>query len=340
MFCVKCGKEGETFDGVCMNCFLDGKQLVSLPHHIDLERCTNCEEFRVSGQWVRRYTDEAAKNAVRSELVPAAGMRIIDAETSLEELDERNLLAKATVRGKVGDRNVSAHAETTVRLKNNVCPRCSRQLGNYYESILQIRSGARELSDEIRDATVRYVRGRIEHMAEANRGIFMTKVEEVQGGIDLFLSSISLGKTLAKEISDTYGAETKESAKLIGKADDGTDMYRVTYLVRMPEYHLNDVVIYEGDAYKLSGIGKGNGKLIRLKDNRETAIRRSQMSSLKVHTPHDKLMKATVVSRSKNEIQILHPTNYATIDIRIPVGAPIGETVNIADIDGTIFFVP
>jgi nonsense-mediated mRNA decay protein 3 len=194
--------------------------------------------------------------------------------------------------------------------------------------------------DDIRDETVRYVRDRIENASSNNRQIFLTKVEEVQGGVDMLISSISVAKALAKELSDAYHAETKESSKLIGKTEGGSDMYRMTYLVRMPEYHINDVVIFEDVPYKLSSVSKSGGKLTNLGDFRITAIRRSDMRSLKVHLRYDETMSATVVSRSKGEIQILHPLNYSTIDIKVPEGITIGDTVNVAEVNETVFFVP
>ncbi|MCL2607327.1 MAG: NMD3-related protein [Methanomassiliicoccaceae archaeon] len=340
MFCVKCGKEEETFRGLCIDCFLDGKQLITLPVHIDLERCANCEEFRINGRWVKETAAAAAEDAAISQMSAIDGMRIITVGAEAEELDERNFHVMADVSGELSDRAVTAAAETIVRIKNNVCRKCSRQLGNYYEATLQIRSGSKELSAELRDETVRYVRERIENISSINRQIFLTKVEEVQGGVDMLLSSISLARSLAKELSDTYGAETKESSKLVGKTAGGSDMYRMTYLVRMPEYHLNDVVIFEDKVHKLSGITKGGGKLTRLGDFNASTVRRSRMTEMKVHTSYDSLMEATVVSRSAGEIQILHPLNYTTVDVRIPDGAEIGDTVNVADIDGTLFFVP
>jgi nonsense-mediated mRNA decay protein 3 len=341
MFCVKCGKEGETFDSLCIRCFLDGRTLITLPQYIDLERCAACEEFRIGGQWKAKRSSEGAAEDITVDTISAVdGLKMISAGAMAEKQDERNYLVKADVCGELCGRSVTAFAETVVRIKNNVCQKCSRQLGNYYEATLQIRSGTKELSDSLRDETVRYVRGRIENISSANRQIFLTKVEEVQGGVDMLLSSISTAKALAKELSDTYGAETKESSKLIGKTEDGADMYRMTYLVRMPEYHLNDVVMFEGKAYKLSGIGKGNAKLTGLGDFRVTSIRRSQMASLKVHTPYGELMKATVVSRSKGEIQILHPVNFSTVDVRVPEDAFIGDTADVADIDDALFFVP
>jgi len=340
MFCVKCGKEETTFDGLCIDCFLDGKQLVSLPQYIDLERCTSCEEFHVGHRWLARETEEAAKDAVEHKLAVIPGMRVMSIGMLVTEQDEKNFLVNADVEGELLGNMVAAFCGTTVRIKNNVCQRCSRQLGNYYEATLQIRSGTKDLDDRIRDDTVRYVRDRIESMSSSNRQIFLTKVEEVPGGVDMLLSSISLGKALAKEIADMYGAETKEAAKLIGKTNDGNDMYRLTYLVRMPEYHLGDVVMHNGMPYKLSGVSKGNGKLISLGEFRETSIRSSDMHSLKVHTKKDDLMKATVVSRSKGEIQILHPLNYSTIDVKVPSDAAIDESVDIVDVDDVIFYVP
>ena len=59
-FCVKCGEEGvETVDGLCIRCFLDGRKLVVMPHHVDLIRCANCNEFMVADQWVRKNQDDA-----------------------------------------------------------------------------------------------------------------------------------------------------------------------------------------------------------------------------------------------------------------------------------------
>jgi nonsense-mediated mRNA decay protein 3 len=340
MFCVRCGKECETFDGLCAGCLTEGKELMKMPHHVDLERCASCEEYRLNGRWVKLAEDEAIKNAAFGSVRVMEGMTITECDVTAGGQDEWNFSVNVHAEGVIGGRIVNASASTVVRIKNNVCQRCSRQLGNYYEATLQIRSGSKRLDDGIRDETVRYVRKRIEDMSSANRSLFLTKVEEVQGGVDMLLSSISTAKALAKELSDRYGAETKESSKLIGKTEDGNDMYRMTYLVRMPEYHVNDIVLFEGEAYKLALIGKDMGKLIRLSDMHVTSVRRSKMDEVKVHTPRSELMKANVVSRSKGEAQILHPLSYATLDVRIPEDAEISETIDIAEIDGDVYYVP
>jgi len=340
MFCVKCGLDGETFDGLCMTCFLNGKQLLMLPEHVDLERCTSCEEFRIGRYWVKKTMKKASEDVALDTMYVIDGMRIRSAGALAKKQDDRNYSVNVDIDGEMKGTEVTASAETVVRIKNTVCQKCSRQLGNYYEATIQIRSGTKELTNELRDETVRYVTSRVENLSAENRQFFITKVQEVQGGVDILLSSISLAKMLTKELADNYCAESKESSKLVGKTPDGQDMYRMTYLVRMPEYHLNDVVMYSGKAYKLSVVGRGGGKLIRLGNFGMTPLRKNDMQSLKVHTKYGDLMKATVVSRSKKEIQVLHPVSYVTVDIRIPDNARIGETADVAEIDGVLFFVP
>ena len=341
MFCVNCGKEDkDTIKGLCVDCFLDGRKMVELPHHIDLERCTNCEEYFVGGSWKQMELSDAAEDVTVDSMAVIRESVVTDVGTAFDKLDDRNFTVSLEVTTDTSGYVSMNNASTTVRLKNVVCKRCSRQLGNYYESTLQIRSGSKDLDNDIRDEIVRKVRDDIESAAKTNRQLFITKVEEVAGGVDILLSSISAGRTLARNLSDSYGGEYKESSKLVGMTDDGREMYRLTYLMRLPEYSVGDIVKSNNVLYKLTWIGKNGGKMIDLRNFRETAIRKSDLASVRVETKKNDLKEAMVISTSENEIQILHPTNFSTIDLRIPVNAEIGETVRIAMTDEEIFFIP
>ena len=52
------------------------------------------------------------------------------------------------------------------------------------------------------------------------------------------------------------------------------------------------------------------------------------------------LRDAVVVSSSSGEVQVMHPLTYETLDLSVPDDAEIGETVKVADIDGTLYYVP
>jgi len=340
MFCVKCGKDESVADGMCIECFLEGKEIAVLPHHVDLDRCTNCEEFFVEGQWRELDLEEAVEDSAVAVLKAIPEARVLSVGTTSEELDPRNFLVTVEADTSIGGFESTSTVTTTVRVKNTVCKRCSRQLGNYYEATIQIRSASGTLGDDVRDEIVRRIRNDVESAAKNNRGLFITKVTEVTGGVDILLSSISTGRTLAHDLANSYGGEYKESSKLVGKTEEGNDMHRLTYLVRLPEYHVGDIVRVNDEIYRLNWIGKNGGKVTRLRDFRETTIKRADMQSVRTIIAKDDLKEVTVVSRSSGEIQVLHPGNYATVDIRVPENAEIGETVRVASVDGELFYVP
>ena len=341
MFCVKCGEEDvETIDGLCLNCFLDGRKLISMPHHVDLMRCANCEEFSVDDQWVRKTLDQAVEDIALTTLSVIPEGKIASVGVMVEKQEDKTFVVH--VQADVDVEGVIATDEDSVivRLKNTVCKRCSRQLGSYYESIIQVRTGEKTLDDDLRDEVVRSVRASVETQSKTNRSLFISKVQEVPGGVDIYLSSISLGKTLTRELSETYGAEVKESSSLVGVSSDGQEVYRVTFLLRLPMYHVGDVILFKDRPYKLTAVNKNGGKMTDLYDFRETSIKKFELLTVKVLFKEKEIMDATVVSSSPKEIQVLHPKTYVTKDVRIPEGHEIGETVKVVEIEDDLLFIP
>jgi nonsense-mediated mRNA decay protein 3 len=323
-----------------MECFLDGRKLISLPHHVDVSICANCGDIGNGEFWVTKDHIDAVHDAARAAVIPIKEAKVVSAEASLIEQEPFTYVAVVKALLDISGQEAEDEASTIVRLKNTVCRRCSKQLGNYYEAILQIRAGSKDVSQKV----LREAHNRVENLVDShsltNRQLFITKAEEVSGGIDVYLSSISLGKTAMKDLADTYCAETKEAFKLIGLAEDGRKLFRITYLVRLPDFHVGDVVIFEGRYFKLIRVSNNGAKVIDILNHRERAIKRTDIPSFKVHERSEDMKEAVVVNKSKGEIQILHPSNYSTLEISIPEGAEIGETVKVVDIDDVLYYVP
>ncbi len=340
-FCVKCGCDcEESLDGLCIDCWLDGRSLTELPHHVDLKVCTNCGEFAVGEKWIKKDLIMAVQDAAVDALGVIDGVKVTGVSTSYECQDPYVYLVNVHSECDVLGYQTEHDASTIVRIKNNVCKRCSRQLGSYYESILQIRTGAKGLSPELREETLAFVEDYVGRLAATNKSIFITKMELVTGGVDVYLSSISLGKNLAREFSDIYCAETKESPKLVGQTTDGQDMYRLTYLVRLPEYHVGDVVIVDGRYCKLTRVSGSGGRTVDLMNFREKSVRRSDMTEIKLFEKSSDLKDATVINATGSEIQVLHPENYSTVDLKVPEGYDAGETVKVVTIEDNLYLVP
>ncbi len=341
-FCVKCGADcEESLNGLCIDCWLDGRKLTTLPHHVDLRVCTNCGEFLFGDRWVDNPMEIAVQDAAMDAIEHPRDVRIDRMSSVFDCQDPYVYVVTVHSYCDVLGYEAEDEASTIVRIKNNVCKRCSRQLGSYYEAILQIRTGAKgNLTPEQREEALAFTEDYVNRAAQTNRSLFITKMEIVTGGVDVYLSSMSLGKNLAKEFSDTFCAETKESPKLVGQTTDGQDMFRLTYLVRLPEYHQGDVVIFENRYCKLTRVSGNGGRVLDLMNFREKSVRKSDMTEIKLYEKADDLKEATVISRSGTEIQVLHPDNYSTVDLRVPEGYDVGDTVRTVTIDDVLYLVP
>lgn len=340
-FCVKCGIDCEdTINGLCLECFLNGRELMKLPHHVDLQRCTNCEEYYIRERWIPMDEADAVEETAISGISIIAEGELISVGTFADKQDDRTFQVTIQADIGVGGRITDAECKTLVRLKNTVCKKCSRQLGNYYEATLQIRSGDKGLTDELRDETVRKVRDSVELQSKTNRGLFITKVQEVRGGVDIQLSSTSLARSLTKDLIEAYGAESQESASLVGQTSDGLDMYRLTFLVRLPSYHIGDILEMNGKPHLLSGLNKTGGRLTSLNDFRDTSARKNEIQAMKILAKVSDRKDAIVLTSTGTEVQVMHPTNYSTIDLRIPQDVEIGETVQVVQIEDVLYYVP
>ena len=341
MFCVKCGEEDvETVNGLCLKCFLDGRKLISMPHHVDLMRCANCEEFSIDDQWVRKDLDQAVEDIALTSLSVIPEGRVVSVGVMTDKQEDKTFVVHVQADVDVSGVIATDEDSVIVRLKNTVCKRCSRQLGSYYESIMQVRTGEKTLDDDLRDEVVRYVTTSVETQSKTNRSLFISKVQEVPGGVDIYLSSISLGKTLTRDLSESYGAEVKESSSLVGVSSDGQEVYRVTFLLRLPMYHVGDVILFKDRPYKLTAVNKNGGKMVDLYNFRETSIKKFELLTIKILFKAKDIREATVVSSSPKEIQVLHPTTYVTKDVRIPDDVEVGETVGVVDYEDDLLFVP
>src|SRR2546428_11974 len=158
MFCVECGAEGPTYQGLCARCFPKRHPVLRPPDLLDLERCTSCGSFRVGSGWSQ------------------------------------------------GDRGRAVRTFVTARVD---------------------RAG--------------------------DTDSFVSRIEEVHGGLDFYVSANALGKALARDLSESFGGTVSSSPKLYGQKQ-GREVYRVTSLVRLGPFHVGDVVRHKGALAEVTSV--------------------------------------------------------------------------------------
>jgi nonsense-mediated mRNA decay protein 3 len=328
--CIICGKTSEhLIDHVCEDCFLK-KYLgdVRLPEYIDIEVCIDCGATRIGNRWKKMENREKmvaslAEGSVKSPKV----LELAKVNSDIRWEDERNAAVRIKTVLKRGRLHAEKALETRARIKNSICPLCSRQRGNYYEAILQIRGkNAGDLTERI-----------LECFGSKNREFFISRTMETPGGVDFYLSDTSVAKQAAHELAMEFGGEYAESAKLYGMKE-GKKVYRMTYLVRLPEYRNGDYVVINGKPCKVVKLRKKDITLLDIARGTEFIADRKTLKKATVLGGEELVKNAIVLSETKGEVQVMDPDSYKTITLIKRRGAVIsGGNVGVIRVDEELF---
>ncbi len=240
MFCVECGAEGPVYQGVCAACFAKKHPLVEPPAHLDVPRCQTCGAFHFKSGWSRVDLDLAIPQLLREKVKALPPFEHVAFTHEAREEDANNYFLTVKASGRFEDLRQVQDFHVRLRIKPSVCDTCAKQAGRYFEGILQVRAEDRDLTP----AEMRSVRTLVMNRVERGRdegGDFISKVEEIHGGMDFYVSTNGLGQRLAKEVADAFGGSVSASPKLFGQRQ-GKEIYRVTSLVRLPAFRVGDMV--------------------------------------------------------------------------------------------------
>ena len=330
MFCVECGREGEIIGALCRDCYSKKHVQPSIPDHVDITICAHCSSMLTETGWkdvgsIREAADVAIEHAL---LIPK-GAKISEMRVKLDEKDERNFAAAVSVLIAVQGHDFERELSTIVRLKRGSCTECSKKLGNYYEAILQVRGPERSLPEDSERNIQRLVRDRVASMRKGSREVFVSKIEQVKGGLDFYFSTVPAARTVARELQESLCSEFKESSSLWGRRD-GKDIYRMTYLVRLPAFSKGDVIDFQGREYYVRGISRGVVHGIDLRSGEERAMKVKESVDCALVKSESEILKAVVLIDKDEELQVLDPETMSPLDVKKPVGfSRKGEQVRL-----------
>jgi nonsense-mediated mRNA decay protein 3 len=282
---------------------------------------------------------EAVKDYAADNLLVRQDARLVDLEIGVKTMDPKTYQVHLVAHLVHEDLEITEEADTTVRIQRNVCPKCNKIQGNYFESIVQIRPSEKRMSDEERETILKHALAFIESAAKESREAFLAKVTQTHGGFDMYISTIALGKALSRDLISTYGAEYKESSSLQGQKD-GHDIYRVTFLVRLPPYRVRDIVLINGRLYLVHSTGPQSAKLRDIKSNELLVVPNYDLREVNVVGTKKDVVDAVVLTETDREFQVMHPVTYKTVEIKHPRDFKrTGETVKVFPYEGELYFI-
>ncbi|HIH76596.1 MAG TPA: hypothetical protein HA343_04710 [Methanomassiliicoccales archaeon] len=343
-FCVKCGADGPTYRSLCESCFLEGKVFTSLPDHVDVFQCGHCGDYLLDGKWLDiEAREEVSEKATELALQISKDAEPVNVGLHGEKIDEANYHVGMTITMTVEGLEVNEARTTIARFKNTSCPRCNKLMGNYYEGTLQVRTRDRKMPEDQREEILDRILKMIAEHTKDNRELFISKVNRLntkEGGLDVILSSSTVGKHIAHQLADQYAAEVKETAKLVTQKQ-GKDLYRVTFLVRLPAYRFGDIVRYEGKLHLVGALRANSTKLTNLKTSQGLMVSNSDMISAKVVGRKEDILEAVIVTETDREVQVMHPTSFKVFDLKKPPKFERkGDTVKVFQLDEEYYLLP
>ncbi len=244
MFCVECGTEGPVYQGVCASCFAKKHAVVAPPPNVDVPRCSRCGAFHFRSGWSRVDLDVAIPQLLRERVPALPPFEHVTFTHVAREEDANNYLVTVKASGRFEDLRQVQDFHARLRVKPSVCDTCAKQDGRYFEGILQVRGEGRDLTPQEVGAVRTLVLSRVERGRD-EAGDFVSRTEEIHGGLDFYVSSNALGTRLAKEVAEAFGGSTSASPKLYGQRQ-GKELFRVTSLVRLPAHRVGEVVRHKG----------------------------------------------------------------------------------------------
>ncbi len=208
-FCPTCGNSSDKirfYGNFCEDC-AKKKNSENLVPSVEITRCKRCGRIRSRGAFVP--PNGRNLEAAISQSMKGHDIHLIDftENTATIDVTKQSEAAAATVEHKLN-----------IVYRKTLCEVCFKKAANYHEAVMQLRGNSTRVEKMVEKLT-RYF--------ESNNE-FISKVEYVENGIDLYLSS----KALANSFVLHMRLKPQKSYTLAG-VKNGKQVYKNTYSLKL-----------------------------------------------------------------------------------------------------------
>lgn len=223
--CILCGKVESLYEHLCIRCFKARNKLATVPEKINFIKCAHCDAVLIGKKWFYPdRIDECIKQVIQKGIEWHENAKNSKLRLEMFFKGDNEIDAKVYAEAEISGVLCEEQYNTNISVTKATCSVCSRKHGGYYEAKIQLRSEKKitNFIDCVSDIINR----------TEDKNAFLARYEEVPGGVDFYVSPVSMGGKIAKFFVTKYKAECIVSKKLITRKD-GKDTYRVTYLLRI-----------------------------------------------------------------------------------------------------------
>lgn len=211
-FCAKCGRKGETREGLCDICYSELRPSLDIPKQTVIKVCEGCGKFLHRNLWSRYPSTKDAVESIVKDSIKTRKKINVNATN-----DEKKV--EAEIETDNGDEKY----RILVKLEEDICNKCRKLIGKYFEGTLQLR--------DVDDTVLDYVAKDIE--SRTDEGVFVKEMIEYKNGLDITLTSRKYLMGLGKKLKKRFGGTVKRTSRLFSiNKQTSKEMHRLTVLYR------------------------------------------------------------------------------------------------------------
>ncbi|MFQ5887105.1 MAG: NMD3-related protein, partial [Candidatus Hydrothermarchaeales archaeon] len=181
------------------------------------------------------------------------------------------------------------------------------------EAILQIR-GAGLLGEDDIDRISDEVASLMENYSDEKRA-FISNFKRLKEGADFYFGSAKIARKVSHVLKRNYGGELLESAKLVGKTKSGKNEYRITIVLRLPKFKVNDVIEVDKRAIQVINFGRSKLTGFDLKTRSRISFPLAKIKDARIIAGKDDKRRGVISDVTPNRIQIIDMETYKTFYI-------------------------
>jgi nonsense-mediated mRNA decay protein 3 len=348
-FCPRCGDSVAEREGLrpgearsdptlCDACYFEDFDLVDAPKRIEVQVCSQCGAVHRGNRWVdvdaRDYTGVAI-DEVSGSLAVHVDARDVTWQVDPEQVDQNTIRMHCYFTGIVRETPLEEQVVVPVLISRGTCDRCGRIAGDYYASIVQIRAADREPTPRETERAEEIAHEIVAEMeATGDRNAFVTEASETDDGLNIKVSTNKIGQKIARKVVEEFGGTFGDYETLVTEDEDGNEVYRVTYAVRLPPFTPGDVIDTDDDGGPVlvrSVQGNLKGQRIATGEQYEASFEEGDApDARKLGTVGDAQETTLVAVEDERAVQVLDPETYRTETIARPDYLdPDAETVPV-----------
>jgi nonsense-mediated mRNA decay protein 3 len=239
-FCVVCGRTDQPLvDGLCVECDVKRTPLLGAAPKAHVVICPTCGSRLLSEKWVKWEGTGSSTHLGADDLAPFLRPRdgvtirtVAWEEAGTLEL-RREIAAHVAVRYRETERSASVTFPVTI--EHRTCTSCGRKTGHYFTAVIQLRGPEGRLrgSGRERRQWLQETWDRVLPEARPEWRRALSWIEEKPEGWDVYFVDTESARSLARWMKPRLNGKLTESPTLYGR-QDGRDVYRVTYCLRLP----------------------------------------------------------------------------------------------------------